>query len=615
MSLRRTVAALGAGALALSGLALAGLTSSSAAAAADSTPGYSLEHITVDVLVGPKRDQPCTVNADLYRPDGATRTNRRPAILTTNGFGGSKDDSNESAIGRGFVREGYVVLAYSGLGFGGSGCKIHLDDPDYDGVAGKQMVDVLAGTRPFKDSTTGRTGRVRYVAKEAPGDPRVGMIGGSYGGQIQYAVAMQDKRVDALIPIITWNDLSYSLAPNNTDFTRGVTYGTPGVAKRDWVDLFFSAGLADGVDDFQTDPGRDVGCPNFDDRVCPAALQLNTAGYPDDAMLSLARHASVATYLKRITVPTLLAQGQKDTLFNLQEAVATYRGLRRQGTPVRMIWQSWGHSGSQPAPGELDFDAKSLRASYLGRRFLDWMDHYVKGDRSAPVGPAFSYFRDWVKYDTSKDAAGTAVDKAYAERSSFSLAPTATLYFTGNDALTPSRTDVKAGSASYANTSAAPTSYSETSGVEGNQVNNPPSDAQGTFAAFTTKPLARGVALVGSPRLTLHLDAPVAAGSQAGGPGGQLILFAKVYDVAPDGTKTLQHRLISPVRVKDVTKPVHVELPGVVHRFAKGHTIQVVVAASDFAYAHNALPQPVTVTTAPDAPSTLALPLTGALRF
>ena len=73
------------------------------------------------------------------------------------------------------------------------------------------------------------------------------MIGGSYGGQIQYAVAMQDKRVDALIPIITWNDLSYSLAPNNTDLARGVTYRTPGVAKKEWVDLFFGVGIADGV--------------------------------------------------------------------------------------------------------------------------------------------------------------------------------------------------------------------------------------------------------------------------------------------------------------------------------------------------------------------------------
>ena len=63
------------------------------------------------------------------------------------------------------------------------------------------------------------------------------------------------------------------------------------------------------------------------------------------------------------------------------------------------------------------------------------------------------------------------------------------------------------------------------------------------------------------------------------------MLFAKIYDVAPDGTQTLHNRLISPVRVTDVTKPVSVTLPGVVQRFAAGHRIRVTIAASDFAYA------------------------------
>src|SRR3954451_25370254 len=72
------------------------------AQAADATPGYSVHHITVGVHTRPASDQRCTVDADLYRPDDASRTNRKPAILTTNGFGGSKDDSNEAAIGRGF---------------------------------------------------------------------------------------------------------------------------------------------------------------------------------------------------------------------------------------------------------------------------------------------------------------------------------------------------------------------------------------------------------------------------------------------------------------------------------------------------------------------------------
>ncbi len=235
-----------------------------------------------------------------------------------------------------------------------------------------------------------------------------------------------------------------------------------------------------------------------------------------------------------------------------------------------MVWQSWGHSGDAPAPGELDLDAPSIDDTYLGRRFHAWMDHYVRGDVTAPVGPRFAYFRDWVRYDTSAANAGRAIDKAYAEKKSFSQAPTATLFLTGSDGLTPDRSKVVEGSASYANAPGAPTSYSETSGLEGGQVNQPVSDADGTFAAFTSAPLATGVAMVGSPRLTLHLDAPVAAGSQDSDPGGKLVLFAKIYDIAEDGTATLQHRLISPVRVADVTKPVTVELPGVVQRFKQG---------------------------------------------
>ncbi len=615
MSVRRTTAALAATALATSSLAVGGLSATTADAAVDRTPGYSLRHITVDVMVGPGHDQPCTVSADIYKPDRVSKARKAPAILTTHGFGGNKADGNQTAIGKGFVQEGYVVLSYSGLGFGGSGCKIHLDDPDYDGLAGKQLVSVLAGRRSFTSEASGKTGRIHYVAKERPGDPKVGMIGGSYGGQVQYAVASQDKRVDALIPLITWNDLSYSLAPNNTDLRRGVTSRTPGVHKRLWTDLFFGAGVMDGVDDAQVDPARNVGCPNFDDRACAAVAELHAVGYPGPDTLALARHASVSTYINRVTAPTLVVQGQKDTLFNLQEAVATFRALRANGTPARMVWQSWGHSDQAPAPGELDLGADSVRDTYLGRRFVSWMDHYVRGEKRAPVGPRFEYFRDWVDYDTAQARAGQAIARAYATRTRFTQRPTASLYLSGADALTRSRSRVATGAASYANAPGTPTSYSETSGVEGNQVDNPISDAEGTFVAYTSPKLGRPVALVGSPRLTLHLDAPVAAETQSGGPAGHLILFAKVYDVAPDGTPTLKNRLVSPVRVRDVTRPVRVQLPGVVHRFRKGHRIRVVVAASDLAYGNNPTVQPVTVTTSESRPSVLRLPLTGPLLF
>ena len=372
--------------------------------------------VTVDVKVGPNRDVPCTVKADLYRPAGVDRTHRAAAILTTNGFGGAKDDEGQSAGASAFAKAGYVVVSYSGLGFGGSDCKITLDDPAYDGVAGKQMVDVLAGTRPYTlDDGTGRQQRVDFVDSTATShgpDPKVGMIGGSYGGQIQFAVAQQDPRVDAIIPMITWNDLSYSLAPNNTDTVRGVTYATPGVAKKQWIDLFFSLGILSGLQNTQTDPTRNVGCPNFTDQACAAGAQLNAAGYPDQATLDLARHASVASYVSRIKIPTLLVQGQHDTLFNIQEAVATYRALRAQGTEARMSWFSGGHSGDNAA-GDLDL-SRGVDGSHQGRRWISWMDRYVRGNTAASAGPQFEYFRDWVAYDTTEANAGRAVDRAYA---------------------------------------------------------------------------------------------------------------------------------------------------------------------------------------------------------
>lgn len=575
--------------------------------------------ITVETLVGPNNDIPCTVKADKYQPAGASPTRPAPAILTTNGFGGAKDDEGQAGGASAFAKAGYVVVSYSGLGFGGSDCKIALDDPDFDGKAGKQLVDVLAGTRPYSlDDGSGRQETIDYVSSTRTRnglDPRVGMIGGSYGGQIQFAIAGQDPRIDAIIPMITWNDLSYSLAPNNTDSLsgpgKGVTYATPGVAKKEWVDLFFGIGILSGLQNTTTDPARNVGCPNFRDEACAAAAQLNTLGYPDDATLALARHASVSSYVKNIRIPTLLVQGQHDTLFNIQEAVATYRALKGQGTEVAMSWFSGGHSGKS-APGDLDL-AQGVDNSHQGRRWINWMDRYVRGDTTASAGPQFEYFRDWVAYDTSDGGAGTAIDNAYASSAGFTGAPTATLRLSGTNALTAGRT-VLPGASQFGLTPAG-TSYSETSGVEGSAVNLPINDAPGTFASYTSPALRKVAVLVGSPKLTVRINAPFAAAAQSSGAAGKLTLFAKLYDVAPDGTQTLQHRLISPARIKDVTRPVTIELPGVAQRFAAGHRIRLVIAGGDLAYANNAVAQPVTVTTSPAAPGKLELPLVGALAF
>jgi hypothetical protein len=178
-----------------------------------------------------------------------------------------------------------VVLSYSGLGFGGSGCRIELDDPAWDGRAAAQLIRFLGSAGRSREGV-----RVDYVIHDhraANGrhyrhDPRVGMIGGSYGGQIQFAAARATPRLDTIVPIITWNDLAYSLVPNNTALVRGVTSSVPGIPKFEWALLFFGEGaLVDGITGLENDPSRITGRPNFarasarrSSRTLPSASQM-----------------------------------------------------------------------------------------------------------------------------------------------------------------------------------------------------------------------------------------------------------------------------------------------------------------------------------------------------
>lgn len=52
----------------------------------------------------------CTVDADLYRPDGVDAQHPAPAVLATDGFGGSKPDGSTEAIGKAFASRGHGPL-------------------------------------------------------------------------------------------------------------------------------------------------------------------------------------------------------------------------------------------------------------------------------------------------------------------------------------------------------------------------------------------------------------------------------------------------------------------------------------------------------------------------
>ncbi|MFF7734052.1 CocE/NonD family hydrolase [Streptomyces sp. NPDC007984] len=563
---------------------------------ASATGTYTVTPLKFTVRAG---DRACTVDADLYRPTGVDRDHPAPAVLGTNGFGGSKADGSTDTIGKAFARRGYVSLVYSGLGFGRSGCLVSLDDPDVDGAAASQLVDFLAGTRAADDGT-----KADFVTRDAPGDPRVGMIGGSYGGAVQLATAAVDHRLDALVPMITWNDLAYSLDPNNAVGSGKI----PGVFKWQWTNGFYLIGEGQPLLEPGLDPSRinSLACLHFVSEACRTVHTLNSGSYPADRtaeLLAYAHRVSPVSYLHRVDTPTLLVQGQADTLFNLNEATATYRTLKAQGTPVKMIWQSWGHSGGRTGPGtgELDLSQGDLEASYVGRRVLAWFDRHLRGRTHVDTGPAFAYHRDWI----------TDPDRTYATADRLP-ALGRTLYLSGDGTLVENRDDVVRGSRRYTNWLTS-TSHSESSlaGLIG-LPDTPPRDTKGTYIDWTSAPLKRPLDVVGAPRATLKVVSPKAERTQnSADSADKLVLFAKLYDVAADGTRGLVRRLVAPVRVPDVTKSFTVTLPGIVHRYETGHRLRFVIAASDDAYFGNRGIKPVTVVSGPRDTGVLRLPVAG----
>ncbi|HEX2072536.1 MAG TPA: CocE/NonD family hydrolase [Geodermatophilus sp.] len=592
------------------------------AAAAEIVP----RDLTITVTGLGTAQRTCRIDADLYVPAGVSAARPAPAVLATNGFGGTKADQADVAQGLG--THGYVTLSYTGLGFvDGDLCPITLDDREHDGAAASQLVRFLGGDPAISavDDATGEPVRIDFVVREdartgTPHDPAVGMIGGSYGGQIQFATAAVEHaagtdRLDAIVPMITWNDLAYALAPDNSGLPGGtadrgsVSSTSTGVFKYQWAALFTSLGVVNGAEDLQAlaDPERwrnvvADNCANFEPQVCTALMEVSTLGHPSAASIDFLRSNSVASYVSDVRVPTLIAQGQADTLFNLQESVATYTTLRAQGTPVSLVWHSWGHSGMAPLPGELDL--RHPEASHQGRQILEWFEAHVRGRGRAPLG--FSYFRDWV-YEATGDAG-----QAYASARSYPVGGERTLYLSGGGpaggALVSDPWSVVPGVSSYSSVAPTGPNYTETSYADQSQ---PVTDPPGTAVRFSTAPLTAPLDVVGSPQLTVQLDAPGVAVSQLTGPGGQLVLFAKLYDVGPDGVVELPARLISPVRVADVTKPVTVELPAIVHRFEPGHRLAVVLAGGDMAYRGSTAPQQVSLATGPGRVQQLTLPVVG----
>ena len=268
-----------------------------------------------------------TLSFTVYQPAlnaGATA----PLILHTHGFGLSRmkhpylslyGSIMPTGIGAEAAwKRGYWVISFDQRGHGGidgTGGTIRLSDPEAEARDVSRLIDWAQQNLP-------------QLARNAQG-ARVGMIGESYGGAVQYIAAAHDKRIQAIVPVTTWYNLEYSLAPN-------------GIPKSGWINLLNV--LGDWVNWNKFDPAvRQAYQDSKDGRISASSYSfLNThqlRWFCDQGQSPKA--------------DALIIQGFRDVLFPFNEGVNAYQCLKDAGQDVRLIGMEGGHlqPGVQRAPG------------------------------------------------------------------------------------------------------------------------------------------------------------------------------------------------------------------------------------------------------------------------
>lgn len=450
----------------------------------------------------------------LFEPAGASAATPAPAILMTHGWAGSRTTTPTGIVGA-LLDHGYAVLTWDSRGFGQSGGFIELDSPAYEVRDASALIDLL--------------GSLPEIQKDGPGDPRIGMTGGSYAGGIQLLTAAFDHRIDAITPDITWNDLRQSLGP----------YGVP---KTLWVEVLFGAGAATGTA-YGLVPGGPAGpqAQSYDINLPLWWAEAHATNAMSGPISEGLRERSATTYINAIKAPTLLTQGLPDTLFNTNEATANFNGLVGHGVPSKLLLYCGGHAGCPYVSDN----------AHVQAAVLNWLDLWVKG-ANVSVGAPVEWF---------------ANDGIW--RSSLTWPPLGTQWVRGSGDLTLVSTPAPTGGGGFA------------IGAGGlDQVLTNPLHDDGLGSGLIPIPGATGKQIAGIGRVTVR----------ATGVGTEAFLFFRLVD-ADTGTvldgQTQAFRMpISPLSTGLGT----LDLVGVGYQLPAGHHLALQVSTSDFAHATNRQP-------------------------
>jgi ABC-2 type transport system ATP-binding protein len=271
---------------------------------------------------------PVEICYTLFKPGSASAASPVPMVLHSHGWGGSRT-SAAGSFGT-WLDKDFGVLSFDQRGFGASGGKAHVENPDFEGQDVIGLVDLIAEldwvakeqgptetveqTRsPGKSAGKGKgkkNGHTSPVTRPVfPSDPVLGAIGGSYGGGYQFVGAFTElrdfgvTRFDSLAPEITWFDLKESLAPDEVARSTWLTALTAAGAEAlpEHVVAGYAYGAGTGLWPGKGNPVTDL----------DAFFEKNGPAW----------HVRQGTQLD---IPVLLGQGTPDNLFNLNQGLKNF---------------------------------------------------------------------------------------------------------------------------------------------------------------------------------------------------------------------------------------------------------------------------------------------------
>jgi len=306
------------------------------------------------------------ISTNFFPAAGIAAGETAPTVLNGPGLGGAGvTNPYGSSASSGFVPDvavlrgaDYNVVTWDPRGEFASGGVLQLDNPFFEGRDASAIIS-WAAENPLADL-------------DVAGDPKVGMVGGSYGGGIQLVTASTDPRVDAIVPGIAWNSLVESLYPNE-------------IFKSAWANFLLIAlevlPRTEGAAGARINP-----------LIYQAVITGNLFGRVTQTALAVVTSSGPTTLLNQLQAPTLLVQGTYDSLFPLQQAVANAETILANpyGTPVKMIWFCGGHgvcADNPEAPPPVGQKAQIYADT------LAWLDQYVAG-RGTPAEaiPTFQWY-------------------------------------------------------------------------------------------------------------------------------------------------------------------------------------------------------------------------------